>query len=168
MCTFTHPFCPAVHGFLQAEYSITEGDSLNTVFQLNVKGTTQLPRLFLTGTITAAAAGTASKGMLSFKLYMLYVLSMLGDNDFRRLTAITVRKNTNVHVRLFAVNDDITLETDDRIQLRFTPTNTDIINGFESAGEYIRARATIKIIDIDSKYNVYLPSLLSVCIDCII
>ena len=30
-----------VHGFLQAEYDVDEDERLDTVFQLNVKGTTQ-------------------------------------------------------------------------------------------------------------------------------
>lgn len=38
-----------------------EGDRLDTEFRLNVKGTTALPRLSITGTITAVAQGTASK-----------------------------------------------------------------------------------------------------------
>ena len=51
-----------VHGFLRTEYNVTEGGRLDAVFQLNVKGTTQLGSgLVVSGTITAPADGTASK-----------------------------------------------------------------------------------------------------------
>ena len=42
-----------------------EDDRLDTSFQLNVKGTSQLPTLVINGTITAEAQGTASKNLLS-------------------------------------------------------------------------------------------------------
>ena len=52
----------SVHGFLQAEYNVDEDERLDTMFQLNVKGTTQFgSALFVSGEITATAAGTASK-----------------------------------------------------------------------------------------------------------
>ena len=57
--------CHPVHGFLQAEYNVDENDRLDTEFRLNVKGTTQFPELFVTGTITAEAAGTASNNIVS-------------------------------------------------------------------------------------------------------
>ena len=54
-----------VHGFLEAEYNVLEGDWLNTSFQLNVKGTTQFGDTVavngVNGFITATADGTASK-----------------------------------------------------------------------------------------------------------
>ena len=55
--------CHVVHGFLQAEYDVSEDNRLDTEFRLNVKGTTQFPRLFVGGTVTAQAAGTASNNM---------------------------------------------------------------------------------------------------------
>ena len=55
-------FYYTVHGFLQAEYDVNEDERLDTMFQLNVKGTTQFgSALIVTGTITATADGTASK-----------------------------------------------------------------------------------------------------------
>ena len=51
-----------VHGFLQAEYDVDEDERLDTVFQLNVKGTTQFgSALVVIGTIIAEADGTASE-----------------------------------------------------------------------------------------------------------
>ena len=55
----------AVHGFAQVVYDVDENDTLDTDFRLNVKGTTAFPGLFVRGTITAEAAGTASKTMYS-------------------------------------------------------------------------------------------------------
>ena len=46
-------------------YDVDEGDRLDTDFRLNVKGMTAFPGLIIRGTITAEAAGTASKTMYS-------------------------------------------------------------------------------------------------------
>ena len=59
-------FNPAVHGFLRVAHSVSEGDRLDTSFQLNVKGTTQFGGLVVAGLITATADGTASKTLCSF------------------------------------------------------------------------------------------------------
>ena len=55
----------AVHGFLQADDYVNEDEFLDIVFQLNVKGMTQLGSGFVvSGRITAAADGTSSKQCL--------------------------------------------------------------------------------------------------------
>ena len=55
----------AVHGFAQVVYVMDEDDRLDTDFRLNVKGMTAFPvGLIIRGTITAEAAGTASKKKL--------------------------------------------------------------------------------------------------------
>ena len=46
-------------------YYVDEDDRLDTEFRLNVKGTTAFPSLNIRGTVTAEAAGTASKTMYS-------------------------------------------------------------------------------------------------------
>ena len=46
-------------------YDVDEDDRLDTEFRLNVKGMTAFPGLVIRGTITAEAAGTASKAMYS-------------------------------------------------------------------------------------------------------
>ena len=61
MCS-TKIIC-AVHGFAQAVYDVDEDARLDTDFRLNVKGMTAFPGLNIRGTITAEAAGTASKTM---------------------------------------------------------------------------------------------------------
>ena len=44
-----------------------EDDTLDTTFQLNVKGTSQFSSiLIISGTVTAEAQGTASKKIISF------------------------------------------------------------------------------------------------------
>ena len=49
----------AVHGFSQGVYNIDEYTTLTTEFALNVLGTTEFPRLSISGVITAEASGTA-------------------------------------------------------------------------------------------------------------
>ena len=46
-------------------YDVDEDARLDTDFRLNVKGMTAFPGLNIRGTITAEAAGTASKTMYS-------------------------------------------------------------------------------------------------------
>ena len=45
-------------------YDVDEEDRLDTDFRLNVKGMTAFPILIIRGTITAEAAGTASKNTI--------------------------------------------------------------------------------------------------------
>ena len=53
----------AVHGFLQSEYSIEEGEVLKTTFQLDVKGVSQLNgSIDISGIITAEAATNTTTG----------------------------------------------------------------------------------------------------------
>jgi hypothetical protein len=100
------------------------------MFELNVKGTTQFPTLIVGGTITADMAGTSV------------------SSDFEQLQPTSVINN-NAEIILFTVDDFITLEYDDRILLRFTPTNPNLTPGLEGFGEYIRNTATVNIIDND-------------------
>ena len=54
-----HDHFPVVHGFPQAVYDVDEDDTMDTEFALNVVGTTQLPALVVSGTVTAHTDGTA-------------------------------------------------------------------------------------------------------------
>ena len=47
-------------------------------------------------------------------------------------------------------DDDITLEYDDRVTLTFTPQDPHLIDAIEAAGEFVRHRATVNIIDTNS------------------
>ena len=74
----------------------------------------------------------------------------IGSTDFINLQPI--RCETSAHVHLFTSNDDLTLEYNDTVILRFTPDSPLLLPGIESTGEYVRDTATVYIIDTDSKY----------------
>ena len=59
VCLF-HPLC-IVHGFTNAFYDVEEGERLDMVFKVNVKGTTGFSSLLLTGNITSAAGPNTSE-----------------------------------------------------------------------------------------------------------
>ena len=42
-----------VHGFLETQYSVLEGETVDIVFQRNVKGTTNFPLISIQGSITS-------------------------------------------------------------------------------------------------------------------
>ena len=73
---------------------------------------------------------------------------------------ISVEGSTDI--RLFTINDEITLEYDDTVILRFTPDSPLLIPGVESEGEFIRDTATVHIIDNDSKYSGVLQRHISI------
>ena len=52
---------------------------------------------------------------------------------------------------LFTTDDEITLEYEDTVILRFTPDDPAFIPTVEGTGEYIRDTATVCIIDNDRK-----------------
>ena len=61
-------------------------------------------------------------------------------------------QDNNTEICLFTTNDNVTLEYDDTVILRFTPDNPAFIPDVESRGEFIRDIAVVNIIDNDSKY----------------
>ena len=71
------------------------------------------------------------------------------STDFENLQPISFE--TSADIRLFTTDDNITLEYDDTVILRFTPDNSSFIPGVEGAGEFIRDTAVVNIIDNDSK-----------------
>jgi hypothetical protein len=70
-------------------------------------------------------------------------------SDFERLEPIQV--TNNAEIRLFAANDEIALEYDDRVLLTFAPDNPALITTLPAYGEYVRVSATVNIIDNDCK-----------------
>ena len=76
-------------------------------------------------------------------------MTSVGTSDFQRLTPLGV--TNSAEIRLFATNDEVTLEYDDRVLLRFTPDQPVLIPSPEGMGEYIRDTATVHIIDSDCK-----------------
>ena len=70
-----------------------------------------------------------------------------GGADFEQLMPISV--TNSAEIRLFTTNDEITLETNERILLTFTPDSSGLISGVEGEGEFIRGSAIVNIIDND-------------------
>ena len=72
-----------------------------------------------------------------------------GSTDFANLQPIAF--NTSRSIRLFTTDDEVTLEYDDTVILRFNPHNPLLISDYENTGEFIRDTAIVNIIDNDSK-----------------
>ena len=68
-------FLCVVHGFAKAFDNVTEGDSLNTTFSLNVKGTTRLQSVNVTGMVTSQS-DTARKLFLIFISYVVLAIHL--------------------------------------------------------------------------------------------
>ena len=134
---------------------MNEDARLDTEFSLNVVGMTPLDTLIVSGTITAEATGTAGK---SHQLHFVYIVKYspsVANSDFEDMTPISViiyNDNPSTEIRLFTVNDEITLEYEDRALLRFNPGSASLIPGLESRNECVRDTATVNIIDNDRKY----------------
>ena len=143
--------CPTVHGFPQTVYTVMEEYILDTRFQLNVKGMTNFPGLlFIQGTITSVAGGTASEySSMCPSLQHIVIFLPIGDYDFGNLIPIPFQNEADI--RLFITNDDTTLEYNDYVILTFTPANPGAIDGLEGVGEYVRNSAIVNIIDNDRK-----------------
>ena len=129
----------------------------DTDFRLNVKGTTAFPGLNIRGTVTAEAAGTASKTMYRVCDVLTENTSLpVVSSDFENLQPIGVSVSStlpSVDIRLFTANDEVTLEYEDRVRLEFDPIPADLITGLESLGEYVRNTAIVNIIDNDCKFR---------------
>ena len=76
---------------------------------------------------------------------------IIGISDFERF--VTVRVIISADVRIFTVDDDVTLEYDDRVQLTFIPDSSDLVSGLQSLGEYTRDTAVVNIIDNDCELH---------------
>lgn len=53
--------------------------------------------------------------------------------------------NNAADISSYTKTDDVTLEHDDRVLLRFTSDTTSLISGLESVGEHIRTDALVNI-----------------------
>ena len=79
------------------------------------------------------------------------------SSDFENLQPIGVSVTSalpSAEIRLFAANDEVTLEYEDRVRLVFNPTAANLITGLESFGEYVRNTAIVNIIDKDCKFRL--------------
>ena len=72
----------------------------------------------------------------------------IGSADFED---ISIRVHEDIHFLLFITEDDITLEYEDTVILRFTPNYHALIPTVEQLGEFIRDTATVNILDNDSE-----------------
>ena len=84
----------------------------------------------------------------------IYIPTLLclpvGTSDFEIFQPIHIENSADI--RLFTTNDEVTLEYNDTVILRFTPQMSDLVPSVEGMGEYIRDTATVNIIDNDRKY----------------
>ena len=81
-----------------------------------------------------------------------FSLFSTGTSDFESIS-VDVGENS-ADIRLYTINDAVTLEYDDAVLLRFNPSHRDLIEFVEQsrhAGDFVRDTATVKIIDNDSK-----------------
>ena len=65
-----------VHGFAQASYDVVEGERLDTMFGLNVKGSTNLSALDITGAVTSET-GTARMFLYLYTLHWNTLSTMI-------------------------------------------------------------------------------------------
>ena len=129
-------------------YDVIEGEELNTTFGLNVKGITTLSSAIIDGIIAVGPNGTASKfdNVLTYKSVISFLSA--GFSDFEDFGQLFIRNAAEVLLR--TIDDDITLEYEDRIQINYyarlplPPSSF-----FEGTGEYMRNAAIINIIDND-------------------
>ena len=75
ICSF-HLVC-TVHGFSNAFYDVEEGERLDVVFKVNVKGTTGFSSLLLAGNITSAAGPNTSEFYYIYHIKMKQIFNML-------------------------------------------------------------------------------------------
>ena len=91
---------------------------------------------------------------ISLTIAVALCIICTGSTDFESLRQIRVDIDVTsepIDIRLFATNDEVTLEYDDTVILRFMPQMLDLFEGVESLGEYVRHTSTVNIIDNDCK-----------------
>ena len=93
-------------------------------------------------------------GWQNKSVLLLFIISFsLGSTDFFNIlpVMVEVEGSAEAMIELRTRNDDITLEYDDTVILVFTPDEDDLIEFYESEGEYIRDSVVVQIIDNDRK-----------------
>ena len=89
---------------------------------------------------------------------MIIYLYSIATTDFQPFSTSDhpVTATNDIAIQLFSKNDDITLEYNDTVILKFivNPGHAFLIQQLEAAGEYIRDTVTVDIIDDDRKYLV--------------
>jgi hypothetical protein len=112
---------------------VFEGERVVTSFRANVKGTTSFPFVPLLGTITADAITTEVA-------------------DYQEFPSITVELFSD-NIVIQTIDDDITLEYDDRLDLTFalSPDVANLAQMLEAEGEYLRNTVSVTIVDNDGR-----------------
>ena len=81
-------------------------------------------------------------------------------SDISSFTPVSVPQETNaaLNIQVIPQYDTIALELDDRINLRFIPSNPAITpeTYFAGTGEFLRDVTSVRILDNDSEHCVYL------------
>ena len=72
--------------------------------------------------------------------------------------------NGGIDIPVIPVNDEITLEYDDRVLLRFTSAVTNLFSDLANQFEYIRDTAVVNIIDNDRKHPFFIICLYKKCV----
>ena len=88
-------------------------------------------------------------------MYVVHIFPSVGNSDFEELTPISFiinNDNPSTDVQLSTVNDETTLEYEDRVLLRFNPALPALIPSLEGVNECVRDTTTVNIIDIDRKH----------------
>lgn len=83
---------------------------------------------------------------------MCSFVQYIGTTDFNTVPPIQLL-DSKALIQLFTTNDMITLEYEDTVTLRFTPSLPNFIQLVEDGGEFIRDTTTVNIIDNDRKYS---------------
>ena len=78
------------------------------------------------------------------------LIQIIGLSDFEPIMPVSVSNQAEIH--LFTIDDTITLEYYDRVQITFSPSNDSLISDLDAEGEYIRHTTIVYIIDNDSKF----------------
>lgn len=79
---------------------------------------------------------------------ILNIVIFAGPNDYEELQHVLVPGEP---IRFFTTNNEVTLEYNDTVILRYLSEVNNFVQGVESMGEFIRDTTTINIIDNDGK-----------------
>ena len=93
------------------------------------------------------AQQVSSTMILCGRVCLYTSISSIGSTDFEGLRSISVTISVSTNSE-DTTNDEVTLEYDDRVILRFTPDNPGLIPGLEGMGQYIRDAATVQSMTV--------------------
>ena len=142
----------AVHGFGNTAYSVQEGEALNILFELNVKGMTQFgSSLFIPGNVTVEYDSSESEKLQKFLICKKFVYHYsLGPVLLHQVSS-----SNAISVQLIALY----VQSNKTITLRFTPDNPAFVPGLEGVGEYVRDTAVVNVTNNEGKlilgFNVF-------------